>query len=201
MNFFRFDTGKVFADYTPSDPPRTSNYQQTFLGNQSTNVPAAGLANRFNTKQVCFLYENPRFINESICFTNTKRSYREQSDWWPKSVSENVKVKAPYKTDTVSRIDYKNMSNKPKPCTRYGSNKNKDRSAKGVLPTSSETSIIAREKISYEHQFDCRKGRRERGKLHGSLVWEPVLQKDLKAQIITRMKQDETRFIKNEVFH
>ena len=95
----------------------------------------------------------------------------------------------------MSRIDYKNMNNKPKPCTRYGSNKNKDHIAKGVLPTSSETSIIALEKISYEHQFDCRKGQRERGKLHGSLVWEPVLQKDLKAQIINRMKQDETRVI------
>jgi len=188
-----FNAGKVLADYSHKNNSSNSYYNDTYNKKtvNSTSHPA-GVKNRDNPNQVCFLYENPRFINEAICYANTSDVSSKQSQWWPEHIPSDVKPNPSYKSHTVSRQDYKVIKEKPEKLTRYGSNKYKNDTAKGMSPNFNAKEFIGLEKISYEHQFDCRQSRKERGKLHGSFVWEPVVNQDVKERIKNRLAQQKS---------
>lgn len=185
-----FNTAKVIADYSPSTFTKSSSYGDTFQEKQKSSSPMAGKKSQPDPNNVSFLYENPRFINEPICFSNTKNTRSIQSKWWPETTTVDEKKIPQYKEDTVSRSDYKKIYSPPHGLTRFGCNPNRLRPAIGIVPSNSDPQpLVAREKISYAHQFDCRKGRKERGKLHGSFVWEPILNPQLQERIKLRLQQ------------
>jgi len=166
-----FNAANVLADFIPSSVTPTSYYRHTFQSTRANDVLPAGRVTKPNTNSVCFLYENPRFVNEPICFANTKETHKQQSDWWTQSVLVDTKKVPPYKADTVSRSDYTIILDPPLRATRFGFNPHRNDRAKGIVPNNSDRSS-SNERISFEHEFDCRTGRKERGKLHGSFVWD-----------------------------
>ncbi|XP_057311238.1 uncharacterized protein C2orf73 homolog [Hydractinia symbiolongicarpus] len=184
-----FDAEKVLADFTPGLSTQPSSYRSTYYSKKKCSAPVAGKTKRNNSNNVCFLYENPRFINEPICFANSKETSPNQAMWWPDSVPVDQKPNPAYKKDTVNRSDYAIFTNAPPGLTRFGCNKNMLKTAQGIVPTGSDKPLIAKEKISYEHQFDCRQNRRERGKLHGSFVWKPISDRHIQERIRLRLKQ------------
>ena len=57
--------------------------------------------------------------------------------------------------------------------TRFSCIEGKRSTALGIVPvTELPASHIKTERISFKHQFDARNNMRQRGKLHGSLVWD-----------------------------
>merc|ERR1712224_1034258 len=161
-----FNSANVFSDFVPSNQTPTSFYRDTFAqAKTEKQVQPAGLVNKPDPNSVCFLYENPRFVNEPICFANTKATHCSQS------VISETKISAPYKSDSVNRSDYKHIQDRPLRATRFGSNPHHINCAKGIVPNN-DNSGTSNERISFEHGFDCRTGRKERGKLHGSFVWD-----------------------------
>lgn len=191
---------KVIADYTANSSCPRSSYQE----NHNTNIkkfhkqnhenrkksvkslPPAGKERQSMSNQMTFLYENSRFINQPICFTNSRDTRKVQESWWPEQVSVEHKTKPTYTTSTTQRTDYAPQSSvsQSKQKTRFGATKHIK--VDSILPkqniadksdTASFNSDInsqnCKEKISYKHNFDCRKERTERGKLHGSFVLEP----------------------------
>ena len=192
--FYRFNAASVLADHSLDAPTPASFYRDTFQKKTNNIIPAAGRTNQPDPNNACFLYENPRFINEPICFVNTKVTHPQQEKWWPNIVAKDIKPSPQYKADTVSRSDYKIiLHHKPNRLTRYGCNSQRLKPAKGIVPSNSDDQpMIAKEKISFEHQFDSRQGRKERGKLHGSFVWEPIVNKDMQDRIKLRLAQQES---------
>ena len=170
-----FNAATVLADFVPASYTPSSYYRDNFTGgsrNPCTLVPA-GRIQAPERKHVHFLYENPRFINEPICFANTKATKKMQSDWWGESEQPEKKHVPKYNTGTVSRSDYVTINEPPRRATRFGMKPDRDWScAKGLAPNVANDSgaVDSMERISYEHGFDCRTGRKERGKLHGSFV-------------------------------
>ena len=125
-----------------------------------------------------FLYENSRFINQPICFANSKGTRKIQESWWPEKAPVEDKIKPTYNKKTINRTDYTTIPLNPNSrATRFGATKYTK--VESILPNQSivcdqNKNILknSKEKISYKHDFDCRKERTERGKLHGSFVWE-----------------------------
>lgn len=196
MSFlYRLNSAKVLADYIADSKCPNSYYQEAFQGNSTCNTDKpAGKISTDNPNQVSFIYENPRFINEPVCFTNTRKTSKEQHNWWHDSVSVEKKHVPAFNTSTINRSDFKFIeeANRPKGLSRYGCNRDKNIAAKGMVPGHCEESLIAKERISYGHQFDCRKGRKERGRLHGSFVWEPVNNAQLCEKIKERLINNKT---------
>jgi len=187
-----FDTSKVLADYNPTDKTPGSYYRQTFnhSAEGTTHVPKAGIVSKPDPKHVCFLYENPRFINEPICLANTASIRENQHQWWPQKISEDVKPSPQYdSTSSTNRSDYTATGPPANPrLTRFGCNPYRGEPSRGIVPVNAETGgSTMQEKLSYEHQFDCRKDRTERGKLKGSFVWKEMGGRQLQDKILRRM--------------
>lgn len=171
-----FNAANVLADFIPCSGTPTSYYRQAFqqIGTSHLKVSPAGCVNRDNPHKVGFLYENPRFINEPICFANTKSTDKKQSDWWTQCIANKEKLVPQYKPDTVFRSDYKVIVDPPVRATRFSSKPQQNiTGTQGIVPNINSNSLH-NERISFQHQFDCRTGRKERGKLHGSFVWDLV---------------------------
>ena len=133
----------------------------------------AGKVNKPNPTNVHFLFENPRFINEPVCHASTKAVKNVQHSWWPDEVSKEVKLKPAYSLNSTNRSDFGDIPNRPPGISRFSCLEGKRTAASGIVPvTKLPTSTIKTEKISYEHIFDSRKERTERGKLHGAFVWD-----------------------------
>jgi len=97
-----------------------------------------------------------------------------------------------HRSDYTGHDDYNKLQLESNRATRFGATRYS--TVKSILPNSSEDTAdkvaTSRERISYEHNFDCRKGRKERGRLHGSFVWEPVAaDKIVKTSIRSRLTQ------------
>lgn len=170
-----FDQSKVLADFNPTNTTHESYYRHAF-GQDSVDtkqVPKAGIVSKPDPNHICFLYENPRFINEPICLANTQNVRDEQKKWWPENTSDSEKPELKYDSESsTNRSDYRpNMYESGSRLTRFGSNPHRLTITKGIVPVNAKNSATIREKVSFEHQFDSRKGRTERGKLKGSFVW------------------------------
>lgn len=108
-----FNAANILADFIPAAGTPSSFYRETFQGKPVNNtVLPAGRLNKANLTSVCFLYENPRFINEPVCYANTKATDSTQGYWWPQSVVKDTKITGKYNTSTVSRSDYKCISDR-----------------------------------------------------------------------------------------
>ena len=126
-------------------------------------------------------------LMNQICYADTKSTSKIQDKWWPDGAAI-TKSKVPnYNTDTVQRTDYKKRDEPISGrATRFGFTKHAV--AKSILPHHEDNrNFIAKERISYEHNFDCREGRKERGRLHGSFVWEPIQDPNLNEKIRKRL--------------
>lgn len=196
FNHLRLNSANVLADYTPDSKCPKSFYQETFQGKLNSNShQAAGKIASEHPNRVSFIYQNPRLVNEPICFANTRETCREQQNWLYDSVSPEKKLIPKFNTATVNRSDYKAVEEKerPKGLSRFGCNTNRTNVAKGMVPGHCvEESVIAKERISYGHQFDCRQSRKERGRLHGAFVWEPVTDSQLYEKIKERLINNKT---------
>lgn len=122
-----------------------------------------------------FLFENTRFVNEPVCHAATKANRHIQHKWWPTEVPSDVKLKPLYSLESSSRSAFGQIdsSKRPHGLTRFRCVEGKRQVAVGIVPvTELPARHINTERISYDHQFDSRRDMRERGKLHGSWVWD-----------------------------
>uniref|UniRef100_A0A7M5X0Y7 Uncharacterized protein n=1 Tax=Clytia hemisphaerica TaxID=252671 RepID=A0A7M5X0Y7_9CNID len=177
------DHAKVIADYVPSSKSPHSSYQDNYALSREEKQNArdaapAGKERCNDPSHVSFIYENSRFINQPVCFANTNSTRRIQNHWWPDKPPVETKRVLPYNTETIQRTDYNAQNAKPiqSRATRFG--KTHYSKAESILPNQdgNENRKLkpTTERISYEHNFDSRKERTERGKLHGAFVWEPL---------------------------
>jgi len=170
-----FDTSKVIADYNSTTSTPHSYYRQTFIHSAPDTKPLAGIVNKPSPNDVCFLFENPRFINEPICLANTKSDRDVQHKWWPEKIPENKRPMPDYSLGSTNRADFKRIQKVPPAQTRFGSNPFIGKASTGIVPVNTvDCASKISEKVSFEHQFNCRKDRTERGKLMGSFVWEKL---------------------------
>ena len=176
--FCSFNPANIFADYSlnsgSSSQAFSSHYQSNFAQKQrSTKSHPAGKVNKPDPTNVHFLFENPRFINEPVCHASTKAAKKQQDIWWPNEIPVEVKLKPVYSSNTTSRSDFRSPDGRPMGLTRFSCIEGKRKAAAGIVPvTELPSRHVKTEKISYNHQFDSRRERRERGKLHGSFVWD-----------------------------
>ena len=167
-----FNAANILADFIPNTHTPSSVYRDTFPGIDERYVLPAGIGRRSCTTNTTFLYENPRFNNEPICFTDTKLTHAEQSKWHPKSIVPERKYFPEYKCDTISRSDYQIIIDRPLRGTRFGNNPQHQKYVQGIVPTNNNVDLlITKPRISFKHQYDCRQGRKESGKRLGSFVW------------------------------
>lgn len=137
-----------------------------------------------------FLRNNVRLLNEPICLMATESTDPEQDSWWPSRTS-NEPLKKPQKTaDTIQRSDYQHSA-PVRGNTRHSSNPFTIPS-KGILPVNEPKKLedpgdILLESVSYRHGYNSRLERNEpiRGKLHGSFVWNQVVETDKGKVIVT----------------
>nr|XP_039248428.1 uncharacterized protein C2orf73 homolog [Styela clava] len=137
-----------------------------------------------------FLRHNARLLNEPICVMATESTDLEQDSWWPSRTSDEP-LKVPARTmNTVQRSDYQHSA-PVRGNTRHSSNPFTIPS-KGILPvntpkTKEDPGDVLLEKISYRHDYNSRLDKNEpiRGKLHGSFVWDEVLQTDSGKVVVT----------------
>ena len=177
----RFDAARVFADYN-SDTSKAnfnSHYKATFDSAQdkfrSRNIHRAGKVNKPDPTNVHFLFDNTRFVNEPVCHAATEVSRHVQHEWWPEKIPTDSKPKPSYSCDSSNRSDFPpvDSSKRPRGLTRFGCIEGKRSTALGIVPvTELPASHIKTERISFNHQFDARNNMRQKGKLHGSLVWD-----------------------------
>ena len=167
----------MIADYSPSSKTPPTYYQKSFPHHPDTrSIPSAGIVNRPNPNHVSFLYENPRFVNEPICFANTKVVQEKQPQWWPEKIPDESKLQPKYGRLTTNRLDYHSIEQRPPPLTRFGCTPNRLVPRTCIVPLLGDKQPSKmKERVSFEHQFDCRRDRTERGKLRGSFVWEPTV--------------------------
>ena len=187
----RLNTKTVLADYIPNTKCPKSFYQETYKGRAKSCVQCrpAGIMRSDQCDKVSFIYQNPRFVNEPICFTNTTDTCKKQCEWWPDTIPTDKKPITKFSPSTISRIDYGPIIDRPKRASRFGCNKQKLIPAKGFVPGqfAVEESVIAWEKISYEHKSDSRRARTERGRLQGTFIWEPVTNCRMRERIEKRL--------------
>jgi len=178
--FSGLNHAKVIADYASDITSPKSFYQENFNHSKENEriryTIAAGKERQSVSNQMTFLYENSRFINQPICFANSKGTRKIQESWWPDKAPVDNKIKPTYNTKTINRTDYTLLPMNSR-ATRFGSTKYTR--VESILPNQSisnhqNNDLLknSREKISYKHDFDCRKERTEKGKLHGTFVWE-----------------------------
>ncbi len=92
-----------------------------------------------------------------------------------------MKLQPAYSLSSTNRTDFANITNRPHGLTRFACSEGKKSKAVGIVPVSQlQKNPGQTEKISYEHMFDSRRQRTERGKLHGAFVWDAT--NDAKAQ-------------------
>ena len=156
-----------------------SHYRTTFNDTSDRkclkDIHRAGKINKPDPTNVHFLFENPRFINEPVCHAATKVSRHVQNAWWPDGIPSDIKPKPTYSLDSSSRAAFGpiDSSKRPRGLTRFSCIDGRRPVAIGIVPvTELPASRIKTERISYNHQYDSRKNMRERGKLHGSFVWD-----------------------------
>nr|XP_002125895.1 uncharacterized protein C2orf73-like isoform X1 [Ciona intestinalis] len=116
-----------------------------------------------------FLSHNVKILNKPICVMANSGSQSDQQNWWPHQLYDEPHVIPPYSYSTTQRADYqKHSSAKP---------------VKLIPPQAisiqQKDSAVLLERISYRHDYNCRLHQNEpnRGKLHGSFVWEPMKNK------------------------
>eukprot|EP00794_Sanderia_malayensis_P009301 gene9301-10282_t len=188
-----FDSSRVFADYDAGQSHKSlaysSHYASTFDRNSqkksqgNLNQPKAGLVNKPNPTNVHFLFDNPRLINEPVCHASSKASRSDQHNWWPDELAKEVKLKPSYSKESSNRHDFTRIANRPQGLTRFSCSQSSKVAAVGIVPVSQLGNGKTRtEKISYEHMFDSRRARTERGRLHGAFVWDANENHDAKLQ-------------------
>ena len=135
---------------------------------------SAGKVNRPDPTNVHFLFENPRFENEPVCHASTKATRSKQHHWWPSKVPAEVKLIPPaHSLNTTNRSAFGLLKERPEGLGRFTCVEGKRKVAFGIVPiTDFPINYVKSEKISYGHSFDSRGERRQRGKLHGSFVWD-----------------------------
>ncbi|XP_062304244.1 uncharacterized protein C2orf73-like isoform X2 [Osmerus eperlanus] len=96
--------------------------------------------------------------------------------WWPESVDNDLRVKAPYSIDTTQRKDYQAIHQTLTP-VRHVTNNNR-MAASGIFPTLHPLGSpkVLLESMSFIHQYDCRKLQDQpyQGRHHGTFVWREV---------------------------
>ena len=163
------------------------------MSKNSKRIPAAGKLNKPDPTSVHFLFENPRFINEPVCHASTSIVKEKQHQWWPSEIPREVKLKPKYALGSTMRHDYRELRNMPEGQTRFGSNPNRLSMATGIVPVIAlDDPNTNKERISYQHMFDCRRDRRERGKLYGSFVWEKADQNNRSQSSRLRLEKADT---------
>lgn len=145
-----------------------------------------------------FLRHNVRILNEPICSVYTGETHQEQHQWWPSRTSDEPLHIPPKTKDTIYRDGY--MRDEPmsaKGFTRHASNPNKE-AALGVVPVNflkakDGQPRIFEEKISFEHQYNCRVDPNYpiRNKRHGSFVWAQPTKEASERFIAEQKKLDE----------
>ena len=171
----------MFADYNSeaSKACYDSHYRSTFNCTaekvHSYNLQRAGKINKPDPTHVHFLYDNTRFTNEPICNAATEATRQKQHQWWPEELPNASLPKPSYSCDSSSRSDFRAIerSKRPHGLTRFSCVEGKRNAALGIVPvTQLPASHVKTERISYIHQYDARQNMRERGRLHGSFVWD-----------------------------
>lgn len=137
-----------------------------------------------------FLRHNVRLLNEPFCYVATEGTDAEQADWWPSRTSDEPLKVPPKSCSTVQRSDFQSTS-PTSGNTRHGSNPFTI-PAKGILPVNepkrpNDAGDTLLESISYKHGYNSRLDRNEpiRGKLHGSFVWDQVIETDNGKIVVT----------------
>lgn len=170
-----FNAANVFGDFSANTKTVSSAYKDTFSGKSQVPDLPAGLGRKQNKNDTYFLRENTRFINEKICVTASAKDRGNETDWWPKSVTPDKKVIAPYKLDSVTRYDYQKIANPPMRSSRFNCNPQRLKTADGIIPVGTNENFTGfKPTLSYEHQYDCRRGRVDRGKRVGMYVYNQV---------------------------
>jgi len=193
-----FDSAHVFADYNPetSKACYDSHYRSTFncTANKvrSYDIHRAGKINKPDPTHVHFLYDNTRFTNEPICNAATEITRKKQHQWWPEERPNESRPKPSYSCDSSSRSDFRTieLSKRPRGLTRFSCIEGKRNAALGIVPvTQLPANHVKTERISYIHQYDARQNMRERGKLHGSFVWDTTnrTEQELHRRFVRRM--------------
>lgn len=139
--------------------------------------------NRPNPKNVSFLRQDVRLLNEPVCNVGTTSTQEQQARWWPHRTSETPLGEPDYTRDTTMRDDFRAQdADAIARQTRHGMNPNQE-PARGAIPVNFLRKPDGKQKfwkegISYEHQYNSRLDPQYpvRGKRHGSFVWDEIPQ-------------------------
>ena len=182
--FIRHNTSRVFADLQGNNSPVQTSYGAHYVGHALELSPLQSLShgrkNKPHPNNVTFLRQNPRFICEPICHVKTSSDPKDTlHPWWPEEVPADKPIKVPqWSFDSTTRSDYFPPSTLCERSTRYCSNM-ANKPSVGIIPQCVKSDLnqtVAKEKISYEHQFNSRLDPSQpiRGRLHGSFIWKDV---------------------------
>ena len=137
--------------------------------------------NRPNPRNVTFLRQDVRLLNEPVCNVSTITTNDQQHNWWPHRTSLEP-LKQPSKPlDTTVRKDFQYRGNEVKPSSRFSASSPNKKEAVGIIPVNflrepDNKQRFWKEGISYEHQYNCRLDPQYpvRAKRHGSFVWNQM---------------------------
>jgi len=137
-----------------------------------------------------FLCHNARFLNEPVCVMATNDTDAVQNKWWPSRTSDEPLKVPKFCKSTTQRIDFKDHG-PIRPIGRHSSNPYVS-VTHGILPVNvpkreADPGDLLREKISYLHGYNCRSNPNEpiRGRLHGSFVWDHVVDSNSGEKVIS----------------
>ena len=83
--------------------------------------------NRPNPKNVNFLRQDVRLLNEPVCNVGTMSTQEMQHRWWPHRTCDDPLCEAPYTLDTTMRDDFRaNDADSIMRQTRHGMNPNQE---------------------------------------------------------------------------
>lgn len=175
----RHDTYNIFGDFQSGSDLNTT-YKKQFPRH---NVPPAqlratspGRKHKPQPTRMTFLSSNPRFICEPICHArNNKDDNKNDARWWPADEDLSMEKPVPqYSIASTQRSDYRGSMKLEVRQTRFDCNPTLNTYATGIAPLMGENNNYSKkkEKISYRHQYDCRRtpNEHERGKLHGAFI-------------------------------
>ncbi|XP_028676327.2 uncharacterized protein C2orf73-like [Erpetoichthys calabaricus] len=176
---FYSNTFRIF-DENLSQGMGIERYNQNYVHEGRKHLEQQNLPNIHNVPHphcAKVIRTNPRTLNESIWYMESKRKIAEQSSWWPNYTDINLIHTPPYSRESTQRSDF----SAPLQCnirnTRFGSNPHKSPTF-GIVPTISLSGAQNNHvhRISFIHNYDSRKVPNEpiRGKRHGAFVWREI---------------------------